>query len=181
MSDQPDVQQARAFLLETAIEMFMDDGHSRPEAERLAHELLASPVEFTLPDVIELTDMTDEQQRIVAAGQTIAGRFPQGQTKEALSAWIMDEFDIPAAATPIDPENPPLRDKAKLGSWKERFLQKADEHRAKWELAKDIQAAATLFLESAIEMYRQRGHLEAEAKKLAEALVNSPAKFQLPE
>lgn len=32
-----------------------------------------------------------------------------------------------------DPDNPPLRDDARLGSWKERCLQKASEHRAKWE------------------------------------------------
>jgi hypothetical protein len=42
--------------------------------------------------IIEFDDMTDEQKRIVEAGQTIAGSFPQGQSKEALSAWIMERF-----------------------------------------------------------------------------------------
>jgi hypothetical protein len=43
-------------------------------------------------EVIEFEDMTDEQKRIVEAGQSIAGSFPHGQPKEALSAWIMQRF-----------------------------------------------------------------------------------------
>jgi len=42
--------------------------------------------------VIEWEDMTDEQKRIVEAGQTIAGTFPQGLSKADLSAWIMQRF-----------------------------------------------------------------------------------------
>jgi hypothetical protein len=36
--------------------------------------------------------MTDEQKRIVDAGDEIAGQFPDGLTKEQLSAWIRERF-----------------------------------------------------------------------------------------
>jgi hypothetical protein len=48
-------------------------------------------------------------------------------------------------------------------------------------LAADIQAAEALLLESTVEMYRERGHPLPEARKLAETLINSPAKHRLPE
>jgi hypothetical protein len=43
-------------------------------------------------DVIELDDMGDEGQRIVAAGSEIAGTFPQGLTRDELAAWMRDRF-----------------------------------------------------------------------------------------
>jgi hypothetical protein len=41
---------------------------------------------------IEYENMTDEQKRIVDAGNELAGQFPEGLTKEQLSAWIRDPF-----------------------------------------------------------------------------------------
>ena len=41
---------------------------------------------------IKLEDMTPEQRRIIEAGQTIAGSFPVGLSKEELSKWIQDRF-----------------------------------------------------------------------------------------
>lgn len=46
--------------------------------------------------------------------------------------------------------------------------------------ATDLQAAKAQLLATAFEMYRQRGHSEAEAKTLAEALVNAPLAHPLP-
>lgn len=37
---------------------------------------------------VEYDDMTDEQKRIVDAGQQIAGAFPQGLSREDLTLWI---------------------------------------------------------------------------------------------
>jgi hypothetical protein len=37
-------------------------------------------------------DLTDEQQRIVDAGNEIAGQFPEELRKDELSAWIKDRF-----------------------------------------------------------------------------------------
>jgi hypothetical protein len=42
--------------------------------------------------VIELADMTDEQKRIVAAGQSIAGSFPKNLTKNQLVVWMRDNL-----------------------------------------------------------------------------------------
>jgi hypothetical protein len=50
------------------------------------------PLDPTEDVVIEFDDMTDEQQRIIEAGQTVAGSFPQGMSKQELSAWIMQRF-----------------------------------------------------------------------------------------
>jgi hypothetical protein len=36
--------------------------------------------------------MTDEQKRIVDAGDEIAGQFPEGLTKEELSVWIKNRL-----------------------------------------------------------------------------------------
>lgn len=44
------------------------------------------------PIIIDYEDMTDEQKRIVDAGETIAGTFPQGMTREELSEWIRKRF-----------------------------------------------------------------------------------------
>ena len=41
---------------------------------------------------VEHEDMTPEQQRIVDAGDEVAGQFPEGLTKEQLSAWIREWF-----------------------------------------------------------------------------------------
>jgi hypothetical protein len=41
---------------------------------------------------VEYADMTDEQKRIVDAGDEIAGQFPEGLTKAELSAWIKQRF-----------------------------------------------------------------------------------------
>jgi hypothetical protein len=50
------------------------------------------PAPVPAEQVIELADMTDEQKRIVEAGETIAGSFPQGLTREQLSAWMDARF-----------------------------------------------------------------------------------------
>jgi hypothetical protein len=42
--------------------------------------------------IVELEDMTDEQKRIVAAGETIAGSIPQGLSRGQLSAWFDTQF-----------------------------------------------------------------------------------------
>jgi len=42
--------------------------------------------------VVELADMTDEQKRIVAAGDNIAGSIPQGLSRDQLSAWFDAQF-----------------------------------------------------------------------------------------
>jgi hypothetical protein len=42
--------------------------------------------------VVELEDMTDEQKRIVAAGETIAVSIPQGLSRDQLSAWFDTQF-----------------------------------------------------------------------------------------
>lgn len=44
------------------------------------------------PIIIDYADMTDEQKRIVDAGDQIAGTFPQGMTREQLSAWMDERF-----------------------------------------------------------------------------------------
>jgi hypothetical protein len=45
------------------------------------------------PVVIEYTDMTDEQKRIVDAGnEPIAGTFPTGLTRDEMLAWITQRF-----------------------------------------------------------------------------------------
>lgn len=46
------------------------------------------------PIIIEYADMGDEGQRIVDAGDQdqIAGTFPQGMTREQLSAWMDERF-----------------------------------------------------------------------------------------
>lgn len=49
------------------------------------------------------------------------------------------------------------------------------------DLATDVKVAISLFAESAVEMYRKRGYSNDDAKKMAEELINSPAKHQLPE
>ncbi len=41
---------------------------------------------------IELADMGEEGQRIVAAGNEIAGVFPSGLTRDELSAWMKKTF-----------------------------------------------------------------------------------------
>ncbi len=41
---------------------------------------------------VELADMTDQQQEMVAAGQIVAGVFPQGLSRQELGAWIMAQF-----------------------------------------------------------------------------------------
>jgi hypothetical protein len=41
---------------------------------------------------VDYADMTDEQKRIVDAGDEIAGQFPDGLTKEQLSARIRERF-----------------------------------------------------------------------------------------
>jgi hypothetical protein len=46
MSEKLDIPAAVAFLMETAIEMYLEEGHTQAEAEILAKELLESPVEF---------------------------------------------------------------------------------------------------------------------------------------
>ena len=40
---------------------------------------------------IEYENMSGEQRRIVDAGDEIAGQFPEGVTKEQLSAWIREQ------------------------------------------------------------------------------------------
>jgi hypothetical protein len=44
------------------------------------------------PEIIEYEDMTDEQKRIVDAGNTIAGTFPTRLTRDELSAWMKETF-----------------------------------------------------------------------------------------
>ena len=44
------------------------------------------------PTIIEYDDMTDEQKRIVDAGDEIAGTFPSNLSREELSAWIEQRF-----------------------------------------------------------------------------------------
>ncbi len=39
-------------------------------------------------DQLDCADMTPEQQKMIDAGQAIAGAFPRGLTKAELSAWI---------------------------------------------------------------------------------------------
>lgn len=56
----------------------------------------SAPLYQRLAD-IEYDDMTDEQKRIVDAGEHIAGTFPQGLSDEELSAWIMRLADDMAA------------------------------------------------------------------------------------
>ena len=46
----------------------------------------------TEEQVVELEDMTDEQKRIVAAGESIAGSIPQGLSRDQLSAWFDTQF-----------------------------------------------------------------------------------------
>jgi hypothetical protein len=41
---------------------------------------------------VEYEDMSDEQKRIVDAGDEIVGQFPEGLTKEQLAAWIRERF-----------------------------------------------------------------------------------------
>jgi hypothetical protein len=41
---------------------------------------------------IKYEDMTDEQKRIVEAGENIAGAFPQGLSPDDLSAWFDARF-----------------------------------------------------------------------------------------
>lgn len=54
MMNQPlDLAGARAFLLTQAIEMYLEDGHSRESAEALAEDLLRSEVEFDLPELFD--------------------------------------------------------------------------------------------------------------------------------
>jgi uncharacterized protein (DUF1697 family) len=60
--------------------------------DRKLNEDQPLPQQPAAEEVVELADMTDEQKRIVEAGQSIAGSFPQGQPKETLSAWIMKRF-----------------------------------------------------------------------------------------
>jgi hypothetical protein len=44
-------------------------------------------------EVIEYEDMTDEQKRIVDAGNSpTAGLFPTGPTRVELPAWITEQF-----------------------------------------------------------------------------------------
>lgn len=43
-------------------------------------------------EVIEYDDMTDEQKRIVDAGQTIAGAIPKGLNREQLNQWMRGRF-----------------------------------------------------------------------------------------
>ena len=46
-----------------------------------------------MPDEpIDYADMTPEEQRIVDAGQTIAGQFPAGLSKTELAAWVREHF-----------------------------------------------------------------------------------------
>jgi hypothetical protein len=43
---------------------------------------------------VEYADMTDAQKRIVDAGDAIAGQFPEGLTRDELSAWIRERFSL---------------------------------------------------------------------------------------
>lgn len=46
----------------------------------------------TADNVVEFEDMTDEQKRIVAAGETSVCVVPQGLSKEELCAWLLSKF-----------------------------------------------------------------------------------------
>jgi hypothetical protein len=48
----------------------------------------------TPPIIIEYANMTDEQRRIVGAGQMIEGLFRSGLTREEPSAWIRERFGV---------------------------------------------------------------------------------------
>jgi hypothetical protein len=54
-------------------------------------------------DPLEYSDMTDEQKRIVDAGE-IAGAFPGNMTKEELAAWIRERL-LAAQDRAMDPAN----------------------------------------------------------------------------
>lgn len=49
-----ELNDAGNFLMETAVELFIDQGHPLQDATRLAHELLNQPVMFTLPAIAEV-------------------------------------------------------------------------------------------------------------------------------
>jgi len=53
MNEPLDLAGARAFLLATAVEMYLEDGHSSERAEVLAQDLLQSEVEFDLPELFD--------------------------------------------------------------------------------------------------------------------------------
>jgi hypothetical protein len=50
--------------------------------------------QFWAGQVVEYADMTDEQKRIVDAGNEIAGTFPTGLTREELIAWMKERFGV---------------------------------------------------------------------------------------
>lgn len=60
--------------------------------DELYHGKFAVIDEFQGTRVVEYEMMGEEGQRIVDAGETIAGSFPQGMTRDELSVWLDEKF-----------------------------------------------------------------------------------------
>lgn len=52
--------EAQALLMKNAIEMYIEEGHSQEEAEKLAQILLESPAQFKLPAAVTRKSVTGE-------------------------------------------------------------------------------------------------------------------------
>lgn len=55
--------------------------------------------------IVNYEDMSEEGQRIVDAGNTIAGTFPTGLSREELAAWIEKRFGRDAPPPTVTPED----------------------------------------------------------------------------
>jgi len=78
--------------LGTIVGVWADGGGYLVEFEAPWHVLELQRDDIMPDEPIDYADMTPEQQRIVDAGQTIAGSFPSGLSRDELSAWIRKRF-----------------------------------------------------------------------------------------
>jgi len=76
----------------TIVGVWADGGGYLVEFEAPWHVLELQRSDIMPDEPMDYADMTDEQKRIVDAGQTIAGSFPSGLSRDELSAWIRERF-----------------------------------------------------------------------------------------